>query len=125
MSNDTVSHNQEFFDKLKIDILVKKYEILRTELLQRINRRFTCIGLTGAVVVYGFFKVEKYTIVSILILIIAFSILGVIWFHFGRRIHQFSLRIAEIEQRINCLVGDELLVWETRRRNKLFHKIHR
>jgi hypothetical protein len=33
MSNDTVSHNQEFSDKLKIDILIKEYEILRTELL--------------------------------------------------------------------------------------------
>jgi len=125
MSNDTISHNQEFSDKLKIDILIKEYEILRTELLQRINQRFVCIGLTGAVVAYGFFKVERYNIAGVLILIIAFFILGVIWFHFGRRIHQLSLRIAEIEQRINCLVGDELLVWETRRRNRLFHKIHR
>jgi len=125
MSNNTISHNQEFSDKLKIDILVKEYEILRTEMLQRINQRFTCIGLTGAVVAYGFFRLERYTITSVLILIVAISILGAIWFHFGRRIHQLSLRITEIEQRINCLVGDELLVWETRRRNKFFHWIHR
>lgn len=125
MSNDTVSHNQEFSDKLKIDILIKEYEILRTELLQRINQRFAFIGLTGAVVAYGFFKVERYTIANVSILIVAISILGVIWFHFGRLIHQLSLRIAEIEQQINSLAGDELLLWETRRRNKVFHRIHR
>jgi len=68
MSNDTVSHSQEFSDKLKIDILIKEYEILRTELLQRINQRFACIGLIGAVATYGFFKVERYTIASVLIL---------------------------------------------------------
>lgn len=125
MSNDRAGHNQLFSDKVKIDILMKEYETLRTELLQRINQRFACIGLAGAVLAYGFFKIERNTIASVLIVIIAISIVGVIWFHFGRRIHEIALRILEIEQRINSFLGDELLVWEIRRRNKLFHKIHR
>jgi len=125
MSNDAATHNQRFSDKVKIDILMREYETLRTELLQRINQRFACIGLSGAVLAYGFFKVERHTMASVLIVIVAISIVGVICFHFGRLIHQLALRILEIEQRINSLLGDELLVWETRRRNKFFHRIHR
>jgi hypothetical protein len=127
MSNDTVNHNQgNFSDKLKIDILMKEYETLRTDMLQRVNQRFVCIGLIGAVATYAFFKVEKYTVSRVLIIAVAISILGAVWFHFGRLMHQLSLRIAGIEQRINCLVGDELLLWETRGQNKFFyHRLHR
>jgi len=102
MSNNIVNHNQRFSDKIKIDILMKEYETLRTELLQRINQRFACIGLTGAVVAYGFFKVERHTFTSVLIVIIAISILGVIWFHFGRWIHEIALRILVTVHRVIC-----------------------
>jgi len=124
MSNNAINHNQESSDKLRIDILMKEYETLRTEILQRINQRFTWIGLIGAVAAYTFFKVEVCTISSVLILTVAIFILGAIWFYPGLLIHQCSSRISEIENQINSLIGDQLLVWETRRKNKFFHRLH-
>lgn len=119
------NRKQETSDKVKIDILMKEYETLRSEILHRINCRFAFLGLFGAVAAYVFFKVDKYTIFKVLIPVASIFVLGAIWFHLGRLIQECSSRISEIEQQINSLVGDELLVWETRRQSKVFHRVHR
>ena len=119
------NRKQEISDNVKIEILMKEYETLRSEILHRINCRFAFLGLTGAVVAYALFKVEHYTIVNVLVLTAPIFILGATFFHLGRLIHQCSSRISEIEQKVNLLIGEELLVWETRRQNRVFHRVHR
>ena len=119
------NRKQEIPDNVKIDILMKEYETLRSEILHRINQRFAFLSLTGAVSAFGFFKVDKHTVASMSILFAAIFILGAIWFHFGRRIQECSSRISEIEQQVNSFVGDELLVWETKRQSKYFHRVLR
>jgi len=116
---------QEISDNFKIDILMKEYESLRSEIFHRIDRRFAFLGLTGAVAAIALFKVDKYTVARVSILFASIFVLGAVWFHLGRLIQECSSRISEIEQQVNSLVGDELLVWETRRQNNLFHRVNR
>lgn len=118
------NHKQEIPDKFKIDILMKEYETLRSEILHRLNRRFAFMGLFGAVLAYAFFKVEKYTIVNVSVIVASIFILVAIWFEYGRLIQRCSWRISEIEQQVNSLVGDELLVWETRQQSNVFHRVY-
>lgn len=118
------NHTREISEKVKIDILMHEYETLRSEILHRINRRFAFLGLTGTIVAYAFFKIDSYTFVNVSVIIMSILILGLVWFQFGRLIQQCSSRISEIEQKINSIVGDELLVWETRGKNKFFNCFH-
>ena len=118
------NQKHEIPDEVKINILIKEYETLRTEILQRINQRFAFIGLSGAAAGYAFLKAGGQTYVIILILVMSISILAGLWFYYGRVIHRCSSRLSEIEQQINSLVGDKLLVWETRRRSSFFHRVH-
>lgn len=118
-------HKHGISDEVKINILMKEYETLRSEILHRLNRRFALLGLFGAVLAYALFKVDKYTTVNLSVIFASIFILGAIWFRFGQMIQRCSSRILEIEQQVNSLVGDELLVWETRRRSSFFHRLHR
>ena len=43
----------------KINILLKEYDTLRTEILQRISNRFAFLGLFGAIGAFGLFKASE------------------------------------------------------------------
>jgi len=113
-------------DQEKIQILIKEYDTLRAEILQRTGQRFAFLTLFGAVGAYSFFVATSLNSYQILVLIIsAFVLLGV-WFQLGNLIARCSRRIAEIEEEINAMAGQKLLKWEHEKRgSKFFHKLHK
>jgi len=105
--------------KLRIDVLLKEYDTLRAEILQRINARFTIVGLLGALVAFLLSKWEWQPRNTLLDMRWAVAALGVavvlvIWYRFGTLIKNLGARVSSVEQRVNQLAGDELLTWETR-----------
>ena len=112
-------------DQEKIQILLKEYDTLRAEALQRIGHRFAFLSLAGAVGGYSFFVTPSLSGYQILVLILsAFVLLG-LWFYLGNLIARCAIRIAEIEEEINAMAGQKLLKWQHERRTKFFHKVHK
>jgi hypothetical protein len=99
-------------DKLKVTVLLKEYDTLRQEIVGRINNRFGIVSLGSAL---GVFLVSQQPTRGRVALIGVWAVLIlVLWWRTGLLILRCSKRIAEIERAVNLLVGDELLVWETR-----------
>lgn len=123
--------------KVKIDLLLKEYDSLRSEILTRCNSRFAILGLIGGTLAYAGSqtKVPWYLqwtpeygqiLFAVSLLIVAFLLIAVVWWRLGQLINRCSMRIAEIEKKINQLAGQELLCWESRvARQGLFHKVYR
>ncbi len=108
-------------EKEKIDILLKEYETLRQEILFRTNNRFLMVGIVGAFLGYTLFTdnpVLKTYIWGIglrtFVLVGGAMALLVIWFRLGYSVATLAMHISAIEKKINDLVGEELLEWETR-----------
>jgi tetrahydromethanopterin S-methyltransferase subunit G len=119
--NDSQSHMTA---EKHVDILMKEYETLRSEIIQRIGHRISFLGLFGAVIGYLAFRLNELKAVEISALLFAILFLFAIWMQLGHLISQCSARIAEIESQINGLVGKSLLMWETRNRTNLLNLVH-
>jgi len=110
--------------KTKIDILLKEYETLRNEIQVRINNRFTIFGLFAAT--GTFTATQSRTLLNWIIASLFVMSLLVLWWRLGYLIKRCSSRIAELEQLVNELAGEELLAWEGRvAKVGLFHRIYR
>jgi hypothetical protein len=109
----------------KIDILMKEYDTLRAEILHRSNTRFAFVGLFGALATYALFKTDTHTVLTPALIIIAAIFLFFLWIHIGYLIFRCSRRIAEIENQINSLADEQLLVWENRQKNNIFHRFYK
>lgn len=113
-------------EKDKVQILLKEYDSLRAEILQRIGHRFAFLSLIGAVGVYAFFTATDLSVYQIVVLMISALALFGVWWQLGNLIARCSKRIAEIEKAINSVAGEPLLRWEHERLgSKAFHKVHK
>jgi hypothetical protein len=111
---------------LRIDILLKEYDTLRAEIISRSNNRFATIGLIIALGAFVLTRPEESAVSPFVLAAPVLAILLVTLWRLGQLIKRCSLRIAEIEARINQLMGEELLAWEGRIcKRLLFHKLHR
>lgn len=110
--------NNNIEAKFKIDILLKEYDTLRAEILQRINARFGIIGFLGTLFAFVLSKWEwqpkncsfdvRWPIVAL-----GLTVLLGTWWWFGIRMQRLAARVSSIEKRVNQLAGEELLTWET------------
>jgi hypothetical protein len=108
-----------------ISILLKEYDTLKSEILQRCGHRFALLGMMGAVLGYGVFKSRELTYHQFGALAVAALFLTFVWIRFGQLIVKCSNRIAEIETMVNKRMGEDLLVWETRCKAYPLHIAHR
>ena len=126
--------------KDSIDILMREYETLRTEILHRIRNRFAIVGYVGVVMMFIFTKSKeipwpdlfgplyKYNdskdlIWPLAVLACTSLFLLFYWLQEGRLMLRCSSRITEIEKTANELSGRELLVWETRVQSSWLRRI--
>ena len=113
-------------DSEKIQILLKEYETLRTEMIQRFNHRFQFLTIIGAVGAFIFFKADKISYLGVLAVAIAFISVLLVWVWIGNVIARCSKRVSEIEKQVNSLAEEELLRWETQQiQGGLFHRIYK
>ena len=112
--------------KAKVDILLKEYDILRSEIISRTNNRFAVIGFIAALIAFVGSQSEMPLYVRCVIGGLAFVAILVIYFRLGQLIKRCAVRIAEIEEKINNLMGEKLLVWESQiAKSGLFHWFYR
>lgn len=113
-------------DYQKIEILLKEYDTLRTELNERFRQRFQFITIFGSIGAFALFTKENLTHYHFVFLAFIPVVLCIVWFWIGSLIVEESRRIAQIEAEINSLAKTELLCWETTQGKKgLLHRIHR
>jgi len=113
-------------EKDKVQILLKEYDSLRTEILQRIGHRFAFLSFIGALGAYAFFASRDLSVYQTVVLIISVLALFGVWWQLGNLIARCSKRIAAIEKAINSFAGEPLLRWEHEKLgSKAFHMIHK
>ena len=113
-------------DHQKIEILLKEYDTLRTELNERFRQRFQFVTIFGAVGVFALSTNQHFKPYQIVFLSLTPIVLCIVWFWIGCLIVDASRRIAQIEAEINSLAKTKLLCWETEQAKKgLLHRIHR
>lgn len=113
-------------EKDKIIILLKEYDTLRAEILQRISNRFAFLGLVISVGAFGLFKAGDISTFKILVLFFTALFLIAVWWQLGVVIKRCSKQIAEIEVIINQIAGEKLLRWEHEHLgSKNFHLFHK
>lgn len=100
--------------KERINILMKEYDTLRTEIFHRTNSGFAIVGLLGGLGGYAIFTMKEFTPWNLSGLAIAAVFLLFLRLEFGRLTIRASRRIAQIEDQVNTLAGETLLVWDTR-----------
>ena len=126
---------------MKLAALLMEYDKLRDEIVSRLNNRFAVIGYLGAMFAFVISQARSVTWpepllplddVSIpkevfwptLFVLTGLLFLFMVWRRFGALIKKLSRRISEIEQEVNRLIGEDVLVWETRQvRRSIFHKL--
>lgn len=109
---------------LELGALYKEYDTLRAEVLVRIRARFEILGLfvAGAAVLASLGE-------AWLLLPFGVGLIG-LWLYLGFAVSRCSVRLAEIEGRVNSLVtgGSEPstvpppMQWETRLRDSWFNR---
>ena len=109
----------------KVEILLKEYDTLREEILQRANQRFQFLAISGAIGAVGFFTTSPFSPFQSVAIIVSAVAVVCVWWRLGQIIAECARRVAEIERRVNKLVGEELLDWERSHVGRsLFHRLH-
>jgi hypothetical protein len=111
--------------KERIDILMKEYDTLRTEIFHRTNSGFAIFGLLGGLGGYTVFTTKEFTPWNLSYLAISAVLLLFLRLEYGRLAIRASRRIAQIEEQVNTLAGETLLVWDTRQLDNIYHRLFR
>lgn len=99
--------------RLAVEVLLREYDTLRTEILARVRTRFELLGFLAVIATFaGSSNVS--TPARALVVVAAVAVALVVWAWFASGIKRCAGRILEIESRVNALMGSELLAWETR-----------
>jgi hypothetical protein len=96
----------------KIQILLKEYDALRAEIISRTSNRFSSLGILAAVVAFSASQ-QNVLLAWIVGGAVGLLLFGV-WLRLGYLIGRCSAQIANVEEQINALAGDDLLTWESR-----------
>ena len=106
--------------QIKVDVLLREYDTLRQEIISRTNNRFAIGGYLGAIVVFFCSQSQFSALVRWCVALGALVGLLLLWFMIGYLIEQAASRIAEVESTVNAILGEELLVYESRNRRRWF-----
>jgi len=113
-------------DKAKIEILLREYDTLRSEIMSRTNNRFAIIGFIVALIAFIGSQSDVPLYGRCVIGGLAILVVLAVCFRFGQLIKRCAVRIAEIEEKINNLMGEDLLAWESQiAKPGLFHWFYR
>lgn len=95
----------------RVAILLKEYDTLRAEIISRCNNRFGVLGIIGGTVAF----ISAYPALGTWVLGgIAVLFLFAVWMYLGHLIYHCGIQVADLERRINKIVGEDLLAWESR-----------
>jgi len=108
----------------KVQILMKEYETLRAEIMQRSNNRFQFITILGGLGAFALIKGDLALLARIVAVVIATAVAFSVWLWTGHLIVACARRVSEIEAQVNALAGEDLLKWESvRMRRGLLNRL--
>src|SRR5438093_6794501 len=98
----------------RINIVLKEYDTLRAEVLQRLSARYQLLAVVAAL---GTLVGTRDVPASVIAVTVAITlvVLAVVWIWFLYDIDRCAEKISEIEDHVNKLAGTRLLSWETTR----------
>jgi len=102
-------------DNARIDILLKEYETLRTEIISRTQSRFAITSIAAGAVALAF-SAGSTLGSPWLFLILTSLAAALLWARLGGLIRRASEGLHRVEEKVNEIAGEELLVWEHRAR---------
>jgi hypothetical protein len=102
-------------DHLAIEVLLKEYETLRAEILQRIQARFQLIALAGALCGFLTAEADLPNASKWAALVAGLMWLGCVWFWFDRILCELARHMYKIEEAMNQRIRAELMTWEHRK----------
>lgn len=99
--------------RLAVEVLLREYDTLRTEILARVRNRFELLGFLAVVAtVVASSDIDSNARVWVAGLAAATAL--TVWAWFAGGIKRCAKRILVIEERVNSLMEDDsLLAWET------------
>lgn len=103
---------EDSVDRLKVEVLLREYDTLRTEILARVRTRFELLGFLAIITAFAGSR-DSSTTVAVTVAAVALLIAIVVWIWFARGIKRCAVRILEIETKVNELLDDDLLRWES------------
>ncbi len=111
--SDKQSSNQ-ITAKDRIDILLKEYDTLRAEILNRTNNLFTLMAIGGGVLTLLLSFKNELRLWLPLLLIFGLIFGFIAWVN-DRNIRRIARRLMQIEYQVNQIAGGDtpLLEWET------------
>ena len=112
--------------QLKVETMMKEYEMLRTHILSNSNARFALVGYLLALIAFVGGQSDYSSTLRLAVSASGSMAVLAIWWRFGQLIGRAANQLEKIELRINGLLNDDLLSWETRISKKaLFRKVFR
>lgn len=104
----------EFTNREQAQILLAEYNTLRAEILQRSTWQIQMWTVAGAqvVVILGFAIIYDHIYAGVILLAIATLLVAGGLLYNDQDIRIVAAHVRTLEERINTLVGDELLSWE-------------
>ena len=108
-------------DHVKIQVLLAEYSALRQEIVSRTGTRFGCLGLLLGI--FAFVPHAGGSFWDYIPVVIVLATLIAVFVRLTWLLYRCAIRIAEIEVKVNGIVGEELLVWQSRcAKELLVHK---
>ena len=99
---------------LAVEVLLREYGTLRDEILSRVRARFELLGFIVAI--SAFLGSKDVGIPWRIVFVAVGAVLALaVWTWLANNIKACATRIREIEAKVNLLMGDSLLEWETTR----------
>lgn len=98
--------------RLAVDVLLREYDTLRTEILARVRTRFELLGFL-AVITTIVASQEVSGSTRAWLALSAGAVTLTVWGWFASGIKRCATRILRIEERVNAIMGEVLLAWET------------
>src|SRR4051812_34948065 len=100
----------------RIQIVMREYDTLRTEGLQRLTSWYQICGVAGTAVVAVAVIMAAYSVTVGLVLLVLFPIpISVMFKNLEFDMYELGNRLREVENSVNTLAEEKLLAWETER----------
>lgn len=98
----------------KIDVLLREYDAVRREIISRTNNRFAIGGYAVAVAAFVGSQPQISPALRWCVALGALVSLCMLWCVIGHLIEVAASRAAEIESRVNAILGEEIMAYENR-----------
>ncbi|MBK8177223.1 MAG: hypothetical protein IPK66_18785 [Rhodospirillales bacterium] len=103
---------ESFKQKERIEIILREYESLRLEILERTGHMYQLLVACAAVFLWVL--TNSFSLSTLLVILSVIMLGGAFSWLIDRDIRKAAERLRQIEHDINRRVGEDLLVWESR-----------